>query len=171
MYREELNEEDIFVANKKFILTACAKYGRYLLYEDRYMTACEGFLLAIRKYNRAVHQFHDFAEFCMRIYLEREKRRMNRQRRIESSFSLNRSVNPDSRTCVGDLFFSEPKAIYEDLELSDFLQSLPGVHRRTADLLMNNYSSSEIYEEIKIDPEQLQDIKKDLQQFWLDFQI
>lgn len=139
-----LKEDNIIQANDAFIKQACKKYGRGLPWDDCIMAAHEGFLCAMRTYRKGYHQFHPYAEICLRQYLEQERKRYNLQKRIESNFSMDQPIINEGRAeAAGNIFFSVHDHV-ADVIFKDYIERLPPEHQITAKLYALGYTAKEV---------------------------
>lgn len=89
------------------------------------MAANEGFLYAIRCYQKGISAFQPYAKNYMHQYIMSEVREFNRIRRAESTFSLDQPVKTDGNTeSIGSVFFRISGDFVNSVILGDFLNSL-----------------------------------------------
>lgn len=109
------------------------------------MAANEGFLYAMRCYQKGVSEFQPYAKKYMNQYILSEVREFNRIRRAESTLSLDQPVRTESNTeSIGSLFFQIPGDFVNAVILKDFLNSLGTELKLIACLYIENYSPEEI---------------------------
>lgn len=167
MYHQDLNEDTVLQANESFIKAMCDKYGKGLLWDDCFIVACEGFLYAMRTYNKAYHRFHLYSEACIKYYLEQEKRYYNRLRIIESRLSLDQQISAnDGEKTIGDIFFASSDDTSECVLFMDSLQRLPAEKQMVAVMFAQGYTAQEIVSKLHIPNRRLQRIIEDLRDYY-----
>ncbi len=141
----KITEQDVVLCNEHIIYEAGQLYGKGLEPEDRLMAANEGFLYAIRCYQKGISEFQPYAKNYMHQYIKSEVREFNRIRRVESTLSLDRPVKTETNTeSIGNVFFQIPGDFVNSVILRDFLNSLENELKLIAWLYIENYSSEEI---------------------------
>lgn len=140
-----ITEEDVVLYNEHIIREASLLYGRSLDPEDRLMAANEGFLYAIRCYQKGVSQFQPFAKAYMHQQIKNEVKEFNRARRIESSLSLDQQIKTEENSgSIGNTFFQAPGDFVNSVIFQDFLNSLERELKIIALMYIEKYTSKEI---------------------------
>ena len=94
----KLTEADVFLYNEHIIREASYIYGKGLEPEDCLMVAKEGFLYAIRCYQKGISEFQPYARNCMYKHINKEKKELNRIKQIESKLSLDQSIKVEENS-------------------------------------------------------------------------
>ena len=166
----KITEEDVVLYNEYIIFEASQLYGRGLEPEDRLMAVKEGFLYAIRCYQKGISEFQPYAKNYMYQYIMREVREFNRIRRAESTLSLDQPVRTEANTeSIGSVFFQIPGDFVNSVMLRDFLNSLENELKLVAWLYIENYSSEEIMHLRNISEIKLAHQRKRIQDLWLQY--
>lgn len=163
----KLTEEDVYLANEPLIRQVCRQYRRNMESEDCMMAASEGFLEAIRCYQRGISSFYPYAVSCMRKQIQKEQKDINRIQRIESPLSLDRPVKPEEKTeAIGSVFYKSTGDFVSTIILREFLDSLNEELKLIALMYIDKYTSEEIMEVRKLSEYELTLRRKEICYLW-----
>lgn len=165
-----LTEADVFLHNEHIIRETSYIYGKGLEPEDCLMVANEGFLYAIRCYQKGISEFQPYAKTCMYKHINNAKKELNRIKRIESKLSLDQPIKAEENSeTIGNVFFQVSGDFVNSVLLRDFLDSLEDELKIIAWMCIDQYTSEEIMKTRNISKVKLAHHKKMIRELFLQY--
>lgn len=165
-----LTEEDVFLYHERLIQETGYLYRRGMEWDDCLMAANEGFLCAIRGYQKEFSDFPSYAKRCIYTNIKKEKKEYNRVRRIDSRLSLDRPITIGENTeSIGNVFFQSQGDFTNAVMLTAFLDNLEREDKVIAHMCIQEYTSEEIMTLRNISRDKLDRCKEVLCELWLQY--